>query len=112
MNNTTSILEVMINQLTPFNGLLALLAGALTGLFYFWNLSWTINQLPKIRKRGLFLFSSTLFRLAVFFGILVLIADRNALKMLIFFVGFILVRVFFLRFKKRELKENEVRHVG
>ncbi len=112
MNSTTSIIEIMFNQLTLLNGFLAFFAGVLTAVFYFWNLSWTINQLSKIKKRGVFLFLSTLIRLAVFFCVLVLVADRNALKMLIFFLGFILVRIFFLKAKKKELNQKEVKHVG
>lgn len=101
--NSVSAFEYMFAQLTPLNSVLCLLAGILTGIFYFLSLWWTIKRISVVEKRGLFLFLSALIRLTAFFGVLILVADRNVLKMLIFFIGFMAARIVTIRYKKKQL---------
>lgn len=75
------------------NGILALLSGAILGVFYFVGLWWTVRQLGSSRYVALLFISSMLFRTsAVVVGFYYILGD-NWLRLVAGMIGFILVRV-------------------
>jgi F1F0 ATPase subunit 2 len=72
---------------------LALLAGALLGIFFFAGLWWTVRQLKSSRQVALLFIVSLLFRTAIVIVGFYFIAGENWLRLLAGLLGFILVRL-------------------
>lgn len=84
---------------------LCLTSGIFVGLFYFLHLWKSLQNLKgKSRKR---LFGGSLIRLGIFVGALLLVSAHNPARLVMFFVGFMIVRTIGLyTFRKQFLKEK------
>ena len=80
--------------------------GGLLSILYLGMLWYSLKLLPKIKKRGLFLFSSAALRLFLFLLLAVYLAKNNAGRFLWIVIGFITVRLILLSFikNKRRIK--------
>ena len=84
--------------------LTAFMMGGILSVLYLWLLWYSVKLLPKIKKRGLFLFSSAVVRLFLFLFLAVYLAKDHAGRFLWIVVGFISVRLILLSFIKNKRK--------
>ena len=86
--------------------LTAFIMGALLSVLYLGLLWYSVKLLPKIKKRGLFLFVSAAIRLFLFLFLAVYLAQNHAGRFLWIVIGFITVRLVLLSFikNKRRIK--------
>ena len=86
--------------------LTAFFMGALLSVLYLGLLWYSVKLLPKIKKRGLFLFASATVRLFLFLFLAVYLAQNHAGKFLWIVIGFIATRLILLSFinHKRRIK--------
>ena len=84
----------------------AFIMGGILSVLYLGLLWYCVKLLPKIKKRGLFLFASASFRLFLFLFLAVYLAKDNAGRFLWIVVGFITTRLILLSFikNKRRIK--------
>ena len=73
--------------------LLALLTGAVLSMLYLGLLWYSLKLLPKIKKRGLFLFGSAALRLFLFLFLAVWLSQNHAGRFLVIVVGFVGMRL-------------------
>ncbi len=74
--------------------------GVVLGLIYMYLLWLTVQTLPKVKHRGLFLFTSAVLRIfLLIFGALAL-SHEHAGRFILIFCGVIATRLFVLRFTK------------
>lgn len=76
---------------------LALVAGALIGVFYFAGLWWTIRQLPGRARPGLWLLGSYVVRGGGALCGFYLVMGENGIRLLTALAGFFVVRTLFVR---------------
>lgn len=105
MNNTS--LGSMIASVSVPCAIFCFAIGLLAGVFYFWGLWWSIKKLPSIQRKKSFLFYSFFVRLLVLLVLLVLVADKNPARLLLFFLGVILSRMFLIRRQRRFLAKGK-----
>lgn len=77
---------------------LALLAGALLGVFFFAGLWWTVRQLKSTQHVALLFIASLLFRSAIVIAGFYFIAGENWHRLLAGLLGFMLVRLIATRY--------------
>lgn len=77
---------------------LALLAGALLGVFFFAGLWWTVRQLKSTQHVALLFIASLLFRSAIVIAGFYFIAGDNGYHLLAGLLGFMLVRLMATRY--------------
>ena len=86
--------------------LIALIIGAILSILYLGLLWYSLKLLPKIKKRGLFLFGSAALRLFLFLFLAVYLAKENAGRFLWIVIGFITVRLILLSFIKNKRRKK------
>ena len=84
----------------------SIFTGVLLSLAYFSLLWYSLKMLPKVKRKGLFLFVSSLLRFFLFGAVAVLLAKEHHSKLLLMFLAFIITRLFWVHFYKRK----EVNH--
>ena len=97
----------MTNINLPYSDILtALLMGSVLSALYLGLLWYSLKLLPKIKKRGLFLFCSAALRLFLFLFLAVYLAKNHAGRFLWIVLGFIATRLILLSFikNKRRIK--------
>ena len=94
---------MMINTL---EGLLALLVGAMLGVFYFAGLWWTVRQLGSSQYVALLFVFSLLFRTSMVIVGFYLILGDNWLRLVAGLVGFMVVRFLATRYSKKSSDKN------
>ena len=84
------------------------LFGMLVGTFYFWHLWKSVQKIGDEKENSVRkMFLTSLVRLLVFVGGLLLVSAHNPARILMYFAGFILIRtVCFFLYKKRLKKEG------
>ena len=105
--NNVSAFDLMLSSVTPTMAVLCFVAGILGGVFYFLGLWWSIERLPKIRQKKSFLFYSFFVRISLFLILMLWIADKNPARLILFFLGFILSRIFMLRQQRKRFVDKE-----
>jgi F1F0 ATPase subunit 2 len=94
---------MMINIL---EGLLALLVGAMLGVFYFAGLWWTVRQLGSSQYVALLFVFSLLFRSSTVIVGFYLILGDNWLRLVAGLVGFMVARFLVTRYSKKSTKKS------
>ena len=82
----------------------AFVIGGVLSTLYLGLLWYSIKLLPKIKKRGLFLFGSAVLRLFLFLFLAVFLSQNHAGRFLWIVVGFITTRLILLSFVKNKRK--------
>lgn len=95
-----------ISPLSFWNSLCCFSAGAFSGFAYFYALYKTITLLPKMKRKGLFLFSSFLLRILILLSLLGIMAQDNVLRVLAFLFGFMVMRFFYVSKQAKKLPEG------
>lgn len=91
MNNGT--LELMWQQAENWRLVVAAICGVIVGIIYFYSLRWTVNRMGETSHKFRLFGLTALCRIALFFGVLVLIGHRNVAVILLYVVAFFLTKV-------------------
>ena len=95
----------MTNINLPYPSILvAFSMGGLLSIMYLGLLWNSLKLLPKIKKKGLFLFVSAALRLFLFLFLAVYLAQNHAGRFLWIVLGFITIRLIVLSFVKNKRK--------
>jgi len=78
----------------------ALLIGAACSIVFMYLLWETIQLLPRVKHRGLFLFVSMALRIFLLLAVMILFSGENAGRFILIFCGFVIMRLFILRFTR------------
>lgn len=79
---------------------LCLLIGAIVSVVYMYLLWKTVRLLPRVKRKGLFLFISALLRIFLLIFGMLLLSNDNAGRFILIFCGFVISRLFILRFTR------------
>lgn len=81
------------------------LFGMIVGIFYFWHLWKSVQKMGIQKEKSLRkMFLTSLVRLLVFVGGLLLVCAHNPARLLMYFAGFMLVRTICFFIYKKKLK--------
>ena len=79
---------------------ICLLIGAIVSVIYMYLLWETVRLLPQVKLKGLFLFSSAVLRIFLLIFGMLLLSGESAGRFIIIFCGFVISRLFILRFTR------------
>lgn len=97
----------MANVSLPYSVLIVyFFLGGILSILYLGLLWYSVKLLPKIKKRGLFLFLSAVVRLFLFLFLAVYLSQDHVGKFLWIVIGFITMRLVLLSFIKNK-KRNK-----
>lgn len=77
----------------------SVLCGIVLSCIYCALLWYSINKLPHVKHKGLFLFVSSAFRLILFITVAIFLAIRNPALLLFMFVAFVITRFIIVKAK-------------
>lgn len=106
-----SIVNFLNHEVNIWRFVLAAICGAGVGIVYFESLRWSIKKLNTSKHRISMFASVAVCRIALFFGVLVLIADRDISVILIYLASFFIIKMLIIWFEKRQII-NDVGHSG
>lgn len=89
----------MIKELSWNLIILAILCGTVLGCIYCAILWYSVEKLPQMKHKGLFLLTSSVFRLALFGFVAILLAIRHPVLLLCMFGAFVITRLMIVRGK-------------
>ncbi len=93
-------------ELTIWQIIICITFGAILASVYLCLLWQTIRLLPRVKKKGLFLLISAIFRLALLIVLAVFASQNNVGKFLCIIVGFIITRLILVGKFKEHIKER------
>lgn len=105
------IVNFLYHEVNIWPILTAVICGAGVGIVYFESLRWSIKKLDTSKHRISMFASVAVCRIALFFGVLVLIADRSISIILIYLASFFITKMFIIWFEKKQII-NDVGHSG
>ena len=105
----TNALSYMLSQISPWTGVGVFLFGMIVGAIFAYSQWKTVVRVTQMEKMKLYLFSTALVRFIVFFIALMWVAypDKNIVKIIIFFIGFMVMRVIATKKVKKMLREKK-----
>ena len=86
--------------------LTAFMMGGILSVLYLGLLWYSLKLLPRIKKRGLFLFGSAVLRLFLFLFLAVYLSQNHAGRFLWIVIGFISIRLILLSFIKNKRRSK------
>lgn len=98
---SSGYLEQMWQQAEEWRLIAAFVGGFLVGLIYFYGLRWSINSTGVLAHKFKIYAIVALFRIALFFGVLILIGHRNIAVILLYILAFFLTKVVIIGIEKR-----------
>ena len=107
--------QIMLQQAGVGRFVLALVCGVIVSVIYFMSLQWSVNRLGnnKVRHRIKLFAGAAVLRIALFFGVLVLVAQKNILLIAVYVVAFFVTKFFILwRAKKQWYAEKKITSVS
>lgn len=103
MNN--DLLSELWHQISALRLLLTIVCGMLVGIVYFGSLRWSLEYMVQVKHKIALYAGVAFLRILLFFGVLVALADHNAIIVMVYvFVFFISRAVFFVIDRKRILQ--------
>lgn len=91
MNNGS--LELMWQQAENWRLITAAICGIIVGIIYFYSLRWSVNKMSETSHKFRLFGLTALCRIALFFGVLILIGHRNVAVILLYVGTFFLTKV-------------------
>ena len=79
---------------------ICLLIGAVVSVIYMYLLWQTVRLLPRVKHKGLFLFSSAVLRIFLLIFGMLLLSGESAGRFILIFCGFVIFRLLILRFTR------------
>ncbi len=71
----------------------AFFCGLLVGVIYFQSLRWSLDRLSKAKHKIRFFASVAMLRILLFFGVMMLIAQRNPVVVLLYVLAFFVTKM-------------------
>ena len=105
MNN--GYLELMWQQAENWRLIAAAVSGVIVGLIYFYSLRWSIERIGELSHKLKFFAVTALLRIALFFGVLVLISHRNVAVILIYVLMFFITKAGIIWIEKKRYTEDK-----
>lgn len=102
MKMENSALQIMWQQTELWRLIVALFCGSVVGGIYFYSLRWSINHLNEYKHKYRFFGAVALCRIFLFFGVMVLIAQRNAILVLFYVSAFFMIRTIVTMYAKKK----------
>ncbi len=104
--NGESYLVTMWEQMACWQLPVAIVCGVLVGWIYFSSLRWSINKMQDKKYKVRFFAGVALLRILLFFGVMMLIAQRNVAVVLVYVVMFFVTKMFVLAREKSKIVNN------
>lgn len=105
--NSESYLAQMWQQAETWQIAAAVLGGLLVGIIYFQSLRWSLNHLSETKHKIRFFVSVAVFRILLFFGVIVLIAQGNPVVVLLYVLAFFITKMLIVIHEKGQIVEFE-----
>lgn len=103
-----SFLELMWNQAESWRLAMAVLSGIIVGMIYFYSLRWSVNHLSELKHKLKIFALTALCRMALFFGVLMLIGHRNVAVISLYVIAFFFTKVVIIWIEKsRFIKDDD-----
>lgn len=101
--NSSAIWQILWQQTDWERLLLAFVSGIIVSGIYFHSLRWSVAKLTNSQSRHrIKLFAGTaLLRIALFFGVLVLVAHKNLTLIIAYLLAFFVTKMLILGFTKK-----------
>ena len=99
---TDGFLELMWQQAENWRLVAAAVCGVIVGIIYFYSMRWSINRMGELSHKMKFFAVTALLRIALFFGVLVLIGQRNVAVILLYVLAFFLTKVVIIWREKKK----------
>lgn len=103
----SNFLELMWQQAEVWRLLLAVFCGITVGIIYFYSMRWSINRLSETEHKFKLFGLTALARILLFFGVLVLIANRNVMVISLYVAAFFLTKLVIVWYEKAHLPASE-----
>ncbi len=100
-------LELMWQQAENWRLVAAVLCGVIVGAIYFYCLRWTVNKMSETSHKFRLFGLTALFRIALFFGVLVLVGHRNVAVILLYVVAFFFTKAAIIWKEKGKFSKDE-----
>lgn len=101
-------LELMWQQAENWRLIAAVISGIIVGIIYFYSLRWSVNHLSELKHKLKIFALTALCRMALFFGVLILVGHRNVAVISLYVIAFFITKVVIIWFEKsRFIKEDE-----
>jgi F1F0 ATPase subunit 2 len=86
---------------------LALISGIIVGFVYFQSLRWSVNRIHTFKHKWSVFGGIALFRIALFFAILVLVAHKNIVLLVIYLLAFFFTKIVIIWHEKHGLIQDK-----
>lgn len=100
-------LELMWQQAENWRLIAAAVCGVIVGAIYFYCLRWTVNKMSETSHKFRLFGLTALFRIGLFFGVLVLIGHRNVAVILLYVVAFFFTKAAIIWKEKGKFIKDE-----
>ncbi|MBR6356247.1 MAG: ATP synthase subunit I [Alphaproteobacteria bacterium] len=100
-------LELMWQQAENWRLIAAAICGIIVGVIYFYCLRWTVNKMSETSHKFRLFGLTALFRIGLFFGVLVLIGHRNVAVILLYVVAFFFTKAAIIWKEKNNFIKDE-----
>ena len=105
--NSESYMAQMWQQAETWQITAAVLGGLLVGIIYFQSLRWSLNHLSETKHKIRFFASVAVFRILLFFGVIVLIAQGNPVVVLLYVLAFFITKMLIVIREKGQIVKFE-----
>lgn len=103
-----SFLELMWQQAENWRMLTAVICGIIVGIIYFYSLRWSVNHLSELKHKLKIFALTALCRMALFFGVLILIGHHNVAVILLYVIAFFVTKIVIIGIEKfRYLRDDK-----
>lgn len=99
---TDGFLELMWQQAENWRLVAAAVCGVIVGIIYFYSMHWSINRMGELSHKMKFFAVTSLLRISLFFGVLVLIGHRNVAVILLYVLAFFLTKLVIIWLEKKK----------
>ena len=107
--NSTNVWTTMWQQADIWHIFLVLICGIIVGMIYFQSLRWSINRLHTFKHKWSVFGGIALFRIALFFAVLVLTTQKNMVLIVFYLAAFFCTKMLIVWLEKRELIKDKSR---
>lgn len=105
--NSATVWTVMWQQADIWRILFALVCGIVVGVVYFQSLRWSVNRIHTFKHKWSVFGGIAIFRIALFFAILVLAAHKNIILLLVYLAAFFLTKIVIIWHEKNGLIQDK-----
>lgn len=102
-----SFLELMWQQAENWRLAVAVLSGIIVGIIYFYSLRWSVNHLSELKHKLKIFALTALCRMALFFGVLMLIGHRNVAVISLYVIAFFFTKVVIIWIEKSRFIKDD-----